>query len=144
MAWTSAPSRIHHPRYTIDASDDPDPELAHEPAHEPDRAEQREHGRDTPKTSFHSQAAWNPNTLSESAAAAVAITISSKIAQPRHWSTFSPVARYEPRRPSGARCSTIVGTPASAPISAATRASALPTSPPTSVAASACRSERSK
>ena len=34
---------------------------------------------------------------------------------------FSPVGRYEPRRPSGARISTIVGTRASAPIRPAER-----------------------
>ena len=56
--------------------------------------------------------------------------ISSKIAQPRHWRTLSPVARYEPRCPSGARWSTIVGTRASAPISAATPSIAFPISPP--------------
>ena len=72
---------------------DPDPELAHELPHEPDRPEQREHGREHAEESFQAQVAWNPNARSESAAAAVAITISSKIAQPRHWSTFSPVAR---------------------------------------------------
>ena len=46
----------------------------------------------------------------------LSMTISSKTDQPRHCTTFSPVARYEPRCPSGARCSTIVGTRASAPI----------------------------
>ena len=47
----------------------------------------------TSKISFHAQAASNSNARSDSAAAAVTITLSSKIAQPRHCSTFSPVAR---------------------------------------------------
>ena len=72
--------------------------------------------------------ASRPNAWSASADAAVAMMISSKIDQPRHCSTLSPVARYEPRWPSGARWSTIVGTRASAPISAATPSIALPIS----------------
>jgi hypothetical protein len=82
--------------------------------------------------------------LSQSRPAAVAITISSKIAQPMHWATFNTVAAYEPRRPSGARWSTIDGTRASAPMSAASASIELPISPPTRVAASASFSERSK
>src|SRR3954452_10972859 len=98
----------------------------------------------TPKTSFQSQIASKPNSLSHSSPAAVAITISSNTAQPRHWTMFNAVGRYEPRRPSGARISTIVGTRASAPISAATASIALPMTAPTSVAASAVPSGRSK
>src|SRR4051794_12041030 len=97
-----------------------------------------------PNTSFQSHTAWKPKSLSQRSPAAVAITISSKIAQPRHWIMLSPVARYEPRRPSGARISTIVGTRPSAPISAATASIALPITAPTSVAASAVFSGRSK
>ena len=46
----------------------------------------------TPNTIFQSHTASKPNSLSQSSPAAVAITISSKIAQPRHWSTLSAVA----------------------------------------------------
>ncbi len=74
----------------------------------------------------------------------MAITISSKIAQPRHCATLRTVAMYEPRCPSGARWSTIVGTRASAPISAASASIEFPISAPTSVAASAFFSDRSK
>src|SRR4051812_37383227 len=97
-----------------------------------------------PKTSFQSHTASNPNSLSQSRPAAVAITISSKIDQPRHWITFRPVATYEPCRPSGARWSTIDGTRPSAPISAAIASIELPIRPPTSVARSASFSDRSK
>ena len=54
------------------------------------------------------------------------MTITSKIVQPRFCRTLSPVGRYEPARPSGARSSTIAGTRASAPIAAAQPSSALP------------------
>src|SRR5436190_4191195 len=97
-----------------------------------------------PKRSFQNQTASKPKSLSHSRPAAVAITTSSKTAQPRHCRMFSPVARYEPRRPSGARCSTMVGTRASAPISPATASIAFPITAPTSVAASAVFSGRSK
>jgi hypothetical protein len=82
--------------------------------------------------------------LSQSSPAAVAITISSKIAQPRHCAMLSTVATYEPRWPSGARWSTIVGTRASAPISAASASIEFPINAPTSVAPSASFSDRSK
>ena len=45
-----------------------------------------------PKSSVQNHFPDHPNTRSESAAAAVAITISSNVAQPRFWSTFSAVA----------------------------------------------------
>src|SRR4051794_9267681 len=70
------------------------------------------------------------------------MTSTSKIVQPRFCRTLSPVGRYEPARPSGARSSTIAGTPASAPIPAAQPSSALPTIPPTRIASSASGSER--
>ena len=87
--------------------------------------------------SFHTQS--GPCT---SACAAVAMTSTSKIVQPRFCRTLSPVGRYEPARPSGARSSTIAGTPASAPIPAAQPSSALPKIPPTRIASSASGSER--
>ena len=57
---------------------------------------------------------------------------------------LSTVAMYEPRCPSGARCSTIVGTRPSAPINAASASIEFPISAPTSVAASAFFNDRSK
>jgi hypothetical protein len=56
-----------------------------------------------PKRSFQAQIASNPNSWSQSSPAAVAITISSKIAHPKHCAMLSTVATYEPRCPSGAR-----------------------------------------
>ena len=50
----------------------------------------------------------------------------------------------DPRRPSGARWSTIDGTRASAPIIPATASIAFPIRPPTMVASSACFSESAK
>ena len=54
---------------------------------------------------------------------------------------FSPVGRYEPRRPSGARISTIVGTRASAPIRPPSPSSTLPTIAAATIAPSATGSE---
>ena len=54
---------------------------------------------------------------------------------------FSPVGRYEPRRPSGARSSTIVGTRASAPISPPSPSNTLPTTAAATIAAIATGSE---
>src|SRR2546423_8857534 len=51
----------------------------------------------TPKRSVQNQWPDHPKTRRESALAAVAITISSKDAQPRFCATLSAVARYEPR-----------------------------------------------
>jgi hypothetical protein len=67
--------------------------------------------------------------------------ISSKTDQPRHCRTLSAVGRSEPRRPSGARSTTIAGTRASAPIIPATPSIALPTMPATRIAAKAPPSE---
>ena len=67
---------------------------------------------------------------------------SSKVAQPTHWMMFRPVARYEPRRPSGARSSTIAGTRASLPISAAAPSITLPSAAPTTIASSVSGSEQ--
>jgi hypothetical protein len=75
------------------------------------------------------------------AAAAVAITSSSKTVQPRHWTTLIAVGRYEPRSPSGARISTIAGTRACAPIAPATASIRFPTRQPTRIATSAVGSE---
>ena len=66
---------------------------------------------------------------------------SSKIAQPMHCAAFRTVGPQEPRCPSGALISTIAGTRASAPISAATPSMALPTSPPRTIARNASGSE---
>src|SRR6185503_19713320 len=97
-------------------------------AHDADRAEQAHH-------------ASKPRSSSESAAAAVAITSSSKTVQPRHWTTLIAVGRYEPRSPSGARISTIAGTRACAPIAPATASIRFPTRQPTRIATSAVGSE---
>src|SRR5919198_5649253 len=94
-----------------------------------------------PNRIFQNATPPKPNSCSESALAPVAMMISSNTAQPRHWSTFSPVGRYEPLRPSGARNSTIVGTRASAPISPPTPSRTLPTTAAATIAASACGSE---
>ena len=67
--------------------------------------------------------------------------ISSNVDQPTFCATLSPVGRYEPRRPSGARSSTIPGTRASAPMSAATPSSTFPATAPTRIARSASRSD---
>ena len=67
--------------------------------------------------------------------------ISSKVDQPTFCATLSTVGAYEPRRPSGARSSTIPGTRASAPISAATASSTLPITAPVTIASMASRSE---
>ena len=66
---------------------------------------------------------------------------SSKIAQPTHCAAFSTVGAHEPRRPSGARISTIAGTRASAPISPATPSIAFPIRLPTRIARKASGSE---
>ncbi len=67
--------------------------------------------------------------------------ISSKVDQPRFWATFSTVGAYDPRRPSGARSSTIPGTRPSAPIIAASPRRMLPATAPITIATSACSSE---
>ena len=87
-----------------------------------------------PKTSVHSHWARKPKSSSESAAAAVAMMSSSNTDQPMPWSTLTPVGRYEPRRPSGARISTMPGTRASAPIAPATPSMTLPITQPTRIA----------
>ena len=66
---------------------------------------------------------------------------SSKIAQPMHCAAFSTVGAHEPRCPSGARISTIAGTRASAPISAAMPSIAFPIRPPITIARNASGSE---
>ena len=63
----------------------------------------RARSRTTPKRIFQKNRPPKPSTWWDSALAPVAITISSKTDQPRHWRMFRPVGRYEPRRPSGAR-----------------------------------------
>ena len=84
-----------------------------------------------PKTSFHSHLPSKPNTRSESAAAAVAITISSKIAQPRHWARSAP-SRDTSRAGRAAPQEHHRRHPASAPIIAGDPSIALPIRPPTS------------
>ena len=69
--------------------------------------------------------------------AAVAITNSSKVAQPRFWTTLQAVGSSEPRTPSGARYRTMAGTPVAAAGTAASPSRALPTTAPTTVAARA-------
>ncbi len=66
---------------------------------------------------------------------------SSKIDQPMHWAALRMVGPHEPRCPSGARISTIAGTRASAPISAASPSIALPIRLPSRMARNASRSE---
>ena len=70
--------------------------------------------------------------------------ISSKIDQPTHCAALSAVGTYEPRRPSGARSSTIAGTRASAPISPATPSIAFPIRLPTTIASTASGSESAR
>ncbi len=94
-----------------------------------------------PNRSVQAHCASKPRSSSESAAAAVAITSSSKTVQPRHWTTLIAVGRYEPRSPSGARISTIAGTRACAPIAPATASIRLPTRQPTRTATSAIGSD---
>ena len=67
--------------------------------------------------------------------------ISSYTDQPRHWTTLSAVARYEPRCPSGARISTIDGTRASVPTAAAAPSMMQPATDATTIASSACFSD---
>ena len=55
---------------------------------------------------------------------------------------FSPVGRYEPRRPSGARSSTIAGTRASAPISPPMPSIRFPTTAAATSAPNASGSDR--
>ena len=74
--------------------------------------------------------------------AAVAITNSSKVAQPRFWTTLQAVGSSEPRIPSGARYRTMAGTPVAAAGTAASPSRALPTTAPTTVAARACHRPR--
>ena len=95
----------------------------------------------TPKRIFQNAAPPNPKTCSESALAPVAITISSNTDQPRHWRMLRPVGRYDPRRPSGARWSTIAGTPASAPIRPPMPSIRFPTTAAATIAAS-CHRQR--
>jgi hypothetical protein len=57
----------------------------------------------TPNTSTHSSRPRNPSTRSDTTVAALAITNSSKVAQPRFWTTLQMVGSSEPRSPSGAR-----------------------------------------
>ena len=94
-----------------------------------------------PKRSVQSHCARKPKSSSESAATAVAMISSSKIAQPTHCAAFRTVGPQEPRLPSGARISTIAGTRASAPIIAATPSIALPMRPPRTIARNASGSE---
>src|SRR4029079_10142207 len=89
-----------------------------------------------PNAIVQAQRASKPRSSSESAAAAVAITSSSKTVQPRHWTTLIAVGRYEPRSPSGARISTIAGTRACAPIAPGTASIRIPTRQPTRIASS--------
>jgi hypothetical protein len=56
-----------------------------------------------PNTSTHSSRPPKPRTRSDTSVAAVAITNSSKVAQPRFWTTLQAVGSSEPRSPSGAR-----------------------------------------
>src|SRR5437763_241508 len=140
----SACAGIHQMRYAIESATAQIANLRTKRRTKPIGPTSASTAATAPNTSFQSHTAWKPNSLSHSRPAAVAITISSKIAQPRHWRMFRPVARYEPRRPSGARCSTIVGTRASAPMSPATASIPFPIRPPTSVAASAVRNGKSK
>jgi hypothetical protein len=91
----------------------------------------------TPKANTHAGRPPTPNTRSEMAVAAVAITNSSKVAQPRFWTTLQTVGSSEPRTPSGARYRTMAGTPVAAAGTAASPSRALPTTAPTTVAARA-------
>jgi hypothetical protein len=94
-----------------------------------------------PKSSAQSQRSRNPKTRSESAAAAVEMMISSKVDQPRFWATFRTVGAYEPRRPSGARRTTMPGTRASAPMAPARPSKMFPATAPITIASTACGSE---
>ena len=121
---------------------DPDRELADVPRTKPDRAEERERRRDdAEQRPSRTRRRRSRTPACESALAPVAITISSNTDQPRHCRMFSPVGRYEPRRPSGARSSTIVGTRASAPISPPSPSITLPTTAAATIAPSASGSE---
>src|SRR5205823_5414878 len=55
------------------------------------------------KKSTQTAYAETPNSRAESASAACAITITSKVAQPTNCTTFNSVGRYEPRIPSTGR-----------------------------------------
>jgi len=94
-----------------------------------------------PKATVHSHLPLQPKTCCDSAAAAEAMMISSNVDQPTFWATLSTLGAYEPLRPSGARSSTMPGTRASAPISAARPRSAFPATAPTTIASKAVRSE---
>ncbi len=94
-----------------------------------------------PKTSVQSHWARKPKSSSESAATAVAMISSSKIAQPTHWAALSTVGSQEPRSPNGARITTIAGTRASAPISPAMPSIAFPITLPMKMARNASGSD---
>ena len=94
-----------------------------------------------PKTSVQSHVPRQWKMCCEAAAAAVAMMISSNVDQPTFWATLSAVGSHEPRRPSGARRTTIPGTRASAPIAAATPSRRFPATAPTRIARSASRSD---
>ena len=137
----SAPSSAHHVRYAI----------ASGTAHTVTRRTNRRTtptGPSRPKTSastpnriVHSHLPSNPKISSERAPAAAAITISSKIVQPTHWITLTPVGRYDPLRPRGALRRTIPGTRPCAPIAAAVASIRFPTMQPSTMEASAAGSE---
>src|SRR5215218_1498432 len=91
-----------------------------------------------PNTTTHSSRPRKPKTRSDTSLAAAAITNSSKVAQPRFWTTLQAVGSSEPRSPSGARYSTMVGTPVWEAGTAASPSRALPMAAPSTVAASAC------
>ena len=83
---------------------EPDRELADVAADEADRPEQREHHRDRAEQQRPEPRSPRSRTAGRRAGRRrFAMMISSKIDQPRHWTTFRTVARYEPRWPSGAR-----------------------------------------
>src|SRR5262245_15864100 len=140
-AERSAPSSAHHVRYTSAAGTAHTANLRTKRRTKPIGPSSASTSAQAPKTSVQSHCARKPKSLSDSAAAAVAITRSSKTVQPTPWSTLTPVGSSEPRRPSGARMSAMPGTRASAPIIPATASIAFPITPPTTMATSAEGSE---
>ena len=128
---------VEHPPGQVDdrGGDRPGGELLQVAADEADRADQPEHQRDrAEERAPRASARGSRRRARESAAAAVEMMISSKVDQPRFCATFSTVGAYEPRRPSGARSSTIPGTRASAPIAPARPSSTLPATAPITIA----------
>src|SRR5262249_11756571 len=95
-----------------------------------------------PNAIAHAQRAEKPKTLSDSFAAAIEMMISSNVDQPRFCATLRTVGAYEPRRPSGARRSTMPGTRPSLPIRPARPSRRFPATAPTRIARSAVFRER--